>query len=263
MAQISASTQVVGDDQRLGRAGEEVDADAAEKLALGLGDIGIAGPDDHVDGLDRRRAERHGRDRLHAAEHVNLVGAAEMHGGDDRRMRPALVRRRAGDDARDAGDARGDDRHMRRRHHRIAPARHVAADGIHRDVAVAENDARQRLDFEVVHRRFLLLREVAHLRLGEFDVVEIALGHLRDRALDLLRIQPEVFRRPIVEFLRQIAHRVVAARLDVGEDVLDGRAHLGVGLLDRARIHSALEMPGHGGLLATPSSPRKRGPSKH
>ena len=95
---------VVGDDQRLGRAGEQVDADAAEQLALGFRHIGVAGADDHVDRLDRLGAERHGGDRLHAAEHIDLVGAAEMHGGDDRRMRPALERRRAGDDALHAGD---------------------------------------------------------------------------------------------------------------------------------------------------------------
>ena len=95
---------VVGDDQRLGRAGEQIDADAAEQLALGLRHIGVAGADDHVDGGDRLGAERHGGDRLHAAEHVDLVGAAEMHGGDDGRMRPALERRRAGDDALHAGD---------------------------------------------------------------------------------------------------------------------------------------------------------------
>ncbi len=33
---------VVGDDQDLGRAGEEVDADLAEQLALGLGHVGVA-----------------------------------------------------------------------------------------------------------------------------------------------------------------------------------------------------------------------------
>ena len=95
---------VVGDDQRLGRAGEQVDADAAEQLALGLGHIGVAGADDHVDRRDRLGAERHRGDGLHAAEHIDFVGAAEMHGGDDRRMRPALERRRAGDDALHAGD---------------------------------------------------------------------------------------------------------------------------------------------------------------
>ena len=128
---------------------------------------------------DRSGAERHRGDRLHAAEHVDLVGAAEMHRGDDRGMRPAAERRRAGDDALHAGDPRGDDRHVRRGDHRIAPARHVAADRIDRDVAVAEHDAGQRLDLQVLHRLLLLLREVAHLRLGELDVVEIALRHLR------------------------------------------------------------------------------------
>ena len=245
VAHISASTRLVGDDQRLGRAGEQIDADAAEQLPLGLGHVGVAGADEHVDRRDGLGAERHGGDRLHAAEHVDLVGAAEMHGGDDRRMRPALERRRAGDDALHAGDLGGDDRHVRRGDHRIASARHVAADRVDRDVLVAEDDAGQRLDLEVAHRVLLLLREVAHLRLGELDVVEVALGDLADGALDLGRREAEVLRRPVVELLRQVAHRRVAARLDVGEDPLDRRAHLGVGRLDRARVHSALEPAGH------------------
>ena len=41
---------VVGNDQRLGRPGEEIDADAAEELPLGLRHIGVAGADDHVHG---------------------------------------------------------------------------------------------------------------------------------------------------------------------------------------------------------------------
>ena len=244
---------VVGDDQRLGRSGEQVDADAAEQLALGLGHIGIARPDDHVDRRDGLGAERHGGDRLHAAEHENLVGAAEMHGRDDRRMRPAVERRRAGDDVLHAGDARGDDRHVRRRHHRIAAARHIAADRIDRNMGVAEHHAGQRLDLEIAHRLLLLLREIAHLRLRELDVVEIAFAHLPDGALDLVRRELERGRRPVVEFLRQFAHGDVLARIDIGEDVLDRLAHLGVSRLDRARVHSALEMAGHGSLLASPS----------
>ena len=51
---------------------------------------------------------------------------------------------------------------------------------------VAEHDAGQRLDLEVAQRLLLLLREIAHLRLRELDVVEIALAHLPDGALDLL-----------------------------------------------------------------------------
>ena len=236
---------VVGDDQRLGRAGEQVDADAAEQLALGFRHIGIAGADDHVDRRDGLGAERHRRHRLHAAEHVDLVGAAEMHRRDDRRVRAALERRRAGDDAFDARDARGDDRHVRRGDHRIAPARHVAADRVHRDMAVAEDDAGQRLDLQVLHGVLLLLREVADLGLGELDVVEVALGDLRDGLLDLGRRQAEVLRLPIVEFLRQVADRRVLLLFDLREDAFDGAAHRGVGGLDRAGVHSALEKASH------------------
>ena len=85
-----AVDRVVRDDQRFGRAGEQVDADAAVELALRLRHIGVARPDHHVDGANRAGAERHHGDRLHAAEHIDLVRAAEMHRGDDRGMRPAL-----------------------------------------------------------------------------------------------------------------------------------------------------------------------------
>ncbi len=236
---------VVGDDQRFGRARQQIDADAAEQLPLGFRHIGVAGPDDHVDRLDRFGAERHGRDGLHAAQHINLVGAAEMHGGDDGGVRPALERRGTGDDALHARHLGGDDGHMRRGDHRIAPARHVAADRIHRDVAMAEHDAGQRLDLQVVHGLLLFLREIAYLRLRELDVIAIALGHFRDGLLDVLRAEPEILRRPLVEFLRQFADGGVLARVDLRQDAFDRFAHLGVGGLDRACVHSALEPTGH------------------
>lgn len=40
---------LVSNDQRLGGAGEEVDADAREKLALGFGDESVARTDEDVD----------------------------------------------------------------------------------------------------------------------------------------------------------------------------------------------------------------------
>ena len=229
--------------------GEQVDADAAEQLALGLRHVGVAGADDHVDGRHRVGAERHGGDGLHAAQHEDLVGAAEVHGGDDGRMRPALVRRRAGDDALDPGDPGGDDRHVRGGHHRVAPARHIAADGVHGDVLVAEDDARQRLHLEIAQGLALLLREVAHLGLRELDVVEVALGDLADGPLDLAVAELEGGRRPLVELLRQRAHGGIAAGLDLGQDLLDRLPHLGVGRLDGAGIHAALEITSHDSLL--------------
>ena len=67
-AELAVGADLVGDDQRLGRAGEQVDADAAEQLALGLGDEGVARADQDVDRRDRLRAERPSRHRLDAAE---------------------------------------------------------------------------------------------------------------------------------------------------------------------------------------------------
>jgi hypothetical protein len=102
---------------------------------------------------------------------------------------------------------------------------------------------------EIAQSLALLLREVAHLRLRELDVVEVALGHLPDGALDLLCPQLERGRRPLVELLRQLAHGSVAARLDLGQDLLDRLPHGGVGGLDGARVHAALEITSHGCLL--------------
>ena len=78
-----------------------------------------------------------------------------------------------------------------------------------------EHDAGQRLDLEIAQGLLLLLREVAHLRLRELDVVEVALADLRYRALDLGGGELERRRRPVVEFLRQLAHRRVAPGLDL------------------------------------------------
>ena len=62
----------VGEDHDFRRAGDAVDADPAEHLALGLGDIGVAGADDAVHRRDGLRCPRPGRRRLRAADAVDL-----------------------------------------------------------------------------------------------------------------------------------------------------------------------------------------------
>ena len=62
----------VGDDQHFGRAGDHVDADRAEHLPLGRGDIGVAGADDLGDRAYRFRAVGERGDRLRAADAVDL-----------------------------------------------------------------------------------------------------------------------------------------------------------------------------------------------
>ena len=107
---------------------------------------------------------------------------------------------------------------MRGGEQRIFPAGHVAADGIDRNVLVAENHARQRLDLDVAHRFTLMLREVAHLFLREPDVVEIAPGQLRQAILDLCIGQPEILAVPLVELDRQFADRCIPALFDIGQN---------------------------------------------
>ena len=69
---------LVGDDEGFRRSGEQVDANSAVELPLGLGDKGVARADQHVDGFDRLRSEGHCTDGLDAAERVDDVGASQM-----------------------------------------------------------------------------------------------------------------------------------------------------------------------------------------
>src|SRR5262249_50676505 len=111
-ANLAVNT-VVGDDQGLGWSCKQIDTDASEKLALGFGDVGVPGTDDHIHWLDGLRPERHGCDRLHAPKDVDFVGAAKMHRRNNCRMRPTFKRWSTGDDALHACDLGSHDRHMR------------------------------------------------------------------------------------------------------------------------------------------------------
>ena len=174
------------------------------------------------------RPERHGADGLDAAQAIDLIGAGQMLGRDDGRRRPAVIGRRAGLDMGHARHLGGDDRHMGRGQQRIFAARHIAAHGIHRDVLVAEDDARQGLDLEIEQAGLLLLREIAHLGLGEADVVDVLGRELGEAALDLRIGQAEILAAPIVEFLGELPHGRIAARSDVGQDPFDDGTDLGI-----------------------------------
>ena len=236
---------LIGDDERLGRAGKQIDADAAEQLPLGLGDEGIAGPHQHVHRCNGLRAERHGGNRLDAAKAIDLVGATHVHGCDDGRMRRAALGRRRGDDALHTGDFRGDDAHMGRGHHGVFAAGHIAADRAHRDVFVTEHDTGQRLHLDVAERCLLVLGEAAHLRLGKADVCQVLARDLLHGRFDLPLAQTERGRVVRVELPRQIPDRRIAPRRDRGEQILDGRANLGVVLGPLAFSPGCLEMADH------------------
>ena len=81
----------VGDDQHFRRAGDHVDADGAEHLPLGGRDIGVAGADDLGDRRDRLGAIGEGRDRLRAADAVDLGDAGEVGRGQHQRVDDAAA----------------------------------------------------------------------------------------------------------------------------------------------------------------------------
>ena len=236
---------VVGDHQRFGRPREQVDAHPAEQLALRFGDEGVPRPDEHVDGRDAGRPERHCAHRLNAAERIDLVGSGERLRGDDRGRKAPLERWRARDDARDAGDTRGDDRHVRRREQGIFPAGHVTAGRTDGNVAVSEDDAGQRFDLDVAHRLALQFGEAPDLCLREADIVEILLRKRIYAVRNLALAQPVIVARPAVEANRQVAHGGIAAPVDILEDRFDRFANLLVGRYPFAGFCRLLEPMGH------------------
>ncbi len=88
-------------------------------------------------------------------------------------------------DARHARDLRGQDGHVRRRDHREFPARHVAADRLHRNVAVAQDHTGECFHFDIAHGRLLRLGEPPDLGLGEADILHVRWAALAMAALDL------------------------------------------------------------------------------
>jgi hypothetical protein len=214
-------------------------------LSLGLGNVGIAGAGHQITGRYARGTQCHGADGLHTAQHIDRIGTRQMHGGDDGRSRLALERRRAGHDALDAGDLRRDHTHVRRGDQWILAARHVAADAIHRNILVAENHAGQCLHLDIAQRVALDLGEIANLSLGEADVIEIARGHLPHAGLHLIVAETEFTRIPLIEFARILAHGVIAALLDIRQQILDDLPHLCRVLRILLRADALLDVPDH------------------
>ena len=128
---------VVGEHGDLGGAGLGVDAHHAAQVPLGGHDPEVAGPGDQVD----RRAQAldavgEHRDRLSAADGVDLVDAQQVAQAQDGRVRqPAeLCARRGGHrEGADAGDLRGHDVHQHAAGQRREAAGHIETDARHRD----------------------------------------------------------------------------------------------------------------------------------
>ena len=90
MATRRGSLGGVGEHHHLGGAGDAVDADAAEHLALGLGDIGVAGADDAVHRGDGGGAVGQRRHRLRAADAVDFGHPGAARRGQHQRVQHAV-----------------------------------------------------------------------------------------------------------------------------------------------------------------------------
>ena len=73
---------------------------------------------------------------------------------------------------------------MRRGDHRVFTTRYIAAHGFDRHIAMAEEDARQSFDLQILQAIALRLCEVADLGLCEMDILQIAGRNFRNRLLD-------------------------------------------------------------------------------
>ena len=102
----------VGDDQDLGWPGEQVDADFAVQVPLGLCHVGIPGTGDEVDPVQKLGAERHRGHGLHATEEVDLIRSRHAHGGHCGSRYLTMDRRCAGHHSGHAGNLGGDYRHV-------------------------------------------------------------------------------------------------------------------------------------------------------
>jgi hypothetical protein len=56
---------MIGNHQHFGWASQQIDADTAEQLTFGLGDVGIARPNQHINRRDRFSTQRHRCHGLH------------------------------------------------------------------------------------------------------------------------------------------------------------------------------------------------------
>jgi hypothetical protein len=107
----------------------------------------------------------------------------------------------------------------------VAPGRHVAARGVHRDRLLPGDKARLHLKLEIGHGRLLRLGEALDVAMGELDLALELVGHHGAGGLDLGLGQDRVA-LVLVELAGVFQRLRVAARLDVVEDALDDRMHV-------------------------------------
>ena len=251
---MNGSARVVGDDEDLGRPGEQIDPDFPVQLPLGLRHVGVAGPGEDIDRVDGLGPDRHRRDGLHPAEQVDLVGTGQVHSGNRRGRHLAADRRGASSDPFDA-------RHLCRHHghvgggdQRVATTGHVGTRRNDWEAALTQPDPRCRLDLEVAQRVTLVSGEHTDVLLHGPDVIEHLAGHRGDNVGDRVRAEPETVRTPAVERRGVLADGCVAARPDVVDHPGDRVAHHRIRCARAAICSALLHVHRHANHLVSPVS---------
>ena len=257
----------VGEDRDLGGAGLGVDGDPAAEQALRGDDVDVAGAGDHRRLGTGLRAKGEHRDRLRAADGIDLVDAEHRAGREDPVVRQAAVvaLRRAGDgDRGNAGRLRGHDVHDDAADERREPAGDVQADPLHRHPPLGDRAAVDDLRRGV--RAPLVVVDLACALDGDLEGCAYVGVECVQRIRERCRGDAQGRRTYPVEPLPQVEQRLVTPDPDVlddraygfqrGLDVQPGAGQHGREV-DRGQVRTAqVDAPNH----ARGHAPESRGP---
>ena len=207
---------VVRDHHNLRRPRQQVDPATPVKLPLRFRHELVSRPAQHVDRLKDAHAESHHGKRRNPAQNEDTVRPGLLHGvhrGGEITL--PLHGRREGIDVPDPRHLGGNDAHLRRAEHGIAPARNVASHRFHGHVLVAQNNAREGFHAQRQERRHLRLCKGSHIGLAKIRILHYLGLNPGDRLRHLRRAQFKVRRVPIVEFPAVAAHGFHAVALQV------------------------------------------------
>ena len=143
--------RIVGDHQGFRRPGEQINAHLSEQLALGLGHVGVARPDEHVHRCYRAGTQGQGSQRLYAAHDVDLVGSGQVHGRHCGRVGQPVLGGRDGHHPFHPRDLGRRDAHQGAGDHRVPSAGYVTGHRVHRQHLVPQGHARNGFDLDLVN----------------------------------------------------------------------------------------------------------------
>jgi hypothetical protein len=229
----AAVSRGVGKDQDLRGTGDHVDADGAEDLTLGRRHIGIAGADDNVDRRDGLGPIGQRRDRLGAADPVDLGHPGAARGGQDQGIERTVGRRHGHHETLDPGDPGGQRVHQDRGGIGRRAAGHIETGGRDGGPALTQTDTLLVPVIQIPRPLAFVEgldsggRQIERRKgLGRAGGVRLRDLRLRDAQLRGRQLQA-------VEALGKVDQRRVTARLhrrqDLGDDPADVLVRLALG----------------------------------